>query len=152
MSLTDAVILLFISLLLLYAVYDQAVMPRRHGKTLLRVALQRRGKIDNVIFIGLIMILIYNNVSRQGPVITTTLLMTLILVAVYLSWIRSPQLILKSHGFFFANAWVEYDRIKSMNLSEDGILVIQLEQRRLLIRVKKLDDLEKIYHVLVSNQ
>lgn len=152
MSLTDFAILLFIVLLLLYAIYDQWVMPRRHGKTQLRVVLQRRSKIDSLIFIGLIMILIYNNVTQHGPVITTTLLMALILVAVYLFWIRSPQLILKSEGLFFANAWINYDRIKSMNLSEDGVLVIELEQRRLLIRVKKLDDLEKIYHVMFKNQ
>lgn len=152
MSLTDVAILLFIALLLLYAIYDQSIMPRRHGKTLLQVPLQRRSKIDNLIFIGLIMILIYNNVTQHGSVITTTLLMALILVAVYLFWIRTPQLLLKTQGLFFANAWVNYDRIKSMNLSEDGILVIQLEQRRLLIRVKKMDDLEKIYHTMLENQ
>ena len=37
-----------------------------------------------------------------------------------------------------------------MNLSEDGVLVMQLEQRRLLIRVRNIDDLEKIYKLLVS--
>lgn len=152
MSLTDVVLVLFIALLLLYAIYDQWIMPRRHGKTLLQVPLQRRSKIDNIIFIGLIMILIYNNVIQHGPVITTTLLMALIAVAVYLAWIRTPQLLLKSQGLFFANIWINYDRIKSMNLSEDGVLVIQLEQRNLLIRVRKLDDLEKIYHVILENQ
>jgi hypothetical protein len=30
-----------------------------------------------------------------------------------------------------------------MNLSEDGVLVMQLEQRRLLIRVQNIDDLER---------
>lgn len=30
-----------------------------------------------------------------------------------------------------------------MNLSEDGVLVMQLEQRRLLIRVQNIDNLEK---------
>ncbi|ARJ43451.1 hypothetical protein B1H58_16350 [Pantoea alhagi] len=152
MSLTDIVLVLFIALLLLYAIYDQWIMPRRHGPTLLQVPLQRRSKVDNIIFIGLIMILIYNNVTQQGPVITTTLLLALIVVSVYLSWIRTPQLLLKKQGLFFTNAWVNYDRIKGMNLSEDGILVIQLEQRNLLIRVSKLDDLEKIYHVMVENQ
>ncbi|MDI5677440.1 DUF986 family protein, partial [Salmonella enterica subsp. enterica serovar Anatum] len=42
--------------------------------------------------------------------------------------------IFKQRGFFFANVWIEYNRIKEMNLSEDGVLVMQLEQRRLLIR------------------
>lgn len=53
---------------------------------------------------------------------------------------------------FFANVWIEYSRIKAMNLSEDGVLVMQLEQRRLLIRVRNIDDLEKIYKLLVSTQ
>ncbi|PLN01542.1 hypothetical protein CWN07_16745, partial [Klebsiella quasipneumoniae] len=48
--------------------------------------------------------------------------------------------------------WIEYQRIKEMNLSEDGVLVMQLEQRRLLIRVRNIDDLEKIYKLLVSTQ
>lgn len=152
MSLTDAAILLFIALLLLYAVYDQWIMPRRHGATRLRVPLQRRGKADSLIFIGLIMILIYNNVSHQGAVITTTLLLALILVAIYLFWLRTPLLLLKDHGFFFANVWINYDRIKGMNLSEDGVLVIQLEQKPLLVRVKQLDDLERIYQTMLYNQ
>lgn len=33
-----------------------------------------------------------------------------------------------------------------MNLSEDGILAVDLEQRRLLVQVNHLDDLERIYH------
>ncbi|EAP0417801.1 hypothetical protein DLG75_18675, partial [Salmonella enterica] len=37
-------------------------------------------------------------------------------------------------------------------LSEDGVLVMQLEQRRLLIRVRNIDDLEKIYKLLIENQ
>ncbi|MCL7707492.1 DUF986 family protein, partial [Enterobacter kobei] len=51
-----------------------------------------------------------------------------------------------------ANVWIEYNRIKEMNLSEDGVLVMQLEQRRLLIRVKNIDDLEKIYTLLLKTQ
>jgi uncharacterized membrane protein YobD (UPF0266 family) len=54
---------------------------------------------------------------------------------IYLFWIRTPKIILKPR-FFFANVWIEYNRIKEMNLSEDGVLVMQLEQRRLLIRVR----------------
>ncbi|HAE8995264.1 TPA_asm: DUF986 family protein, partial [Salmonella enterica] len=38
------------------------------------------------------------------------------------------------------------------NLSEDGVLVMQLEQRRLLIRVRNIDNLEKIYKLLIENQ
>ncbi len=69
----------------------------------------------------------------------------------YILDLRS-EIIFKQKGFFFANVWIEYSRIKAMNLSEDGVLVMQLEQRRLLIRVRNIDDLEKIYKLLVSTQ
>ena len=152
MTVTDTVLVLFIVALLAYAIYDEFIMPRRNGETLLTLPLLRRGRIDAFIFAGLVVILIYNNVTSHGAILTTWLLCALALMAIYLFWIRSPKLIFKKQGFFFANVWIEYNRIKEMNLSEDGVLVMQLEQRRLLIRVKNIDDLEKIYTLLVKTQ
>ncbi|THE54070.1 DUF986 domain-containing protein [Enterobacter bugandensis] len=152
MTVTDIVLVLFIVALLAYAIYDEFIMPRRNGETLLTLPLLRRGRIDAFIFAGLVVILIYNNVTSHGAILTTWLLCALALMAIYLFWIRSPKLIFKKQGFFFANVWIEYNRIKEMNLSEDGVLVMQLEQRRLLIRVKNIDDLEKIYTLLVKSQ
>jgi len=151
MTLTDIVLVLFIALLLGFALYDQFIMPRRNGPVMLAVPLLRRGRIDSFIFVGLIGILIYNNVSTHGAIITTWLLSALALMGLYLFWIRVPKIIFKKDGFFFANVWIEYSRIKEMNLSEDGVLVIQLEHRRLLVRVRNIDDLEKIYKLLVAN-
>lgn len=151
MTLTDIVLVVFIALLLGFALYDQFIMPRRKGPVLLAVPLLRRGRIDSFIFVGLIGILIYNNVSTHGAIITTWLLSALALMGLYLFWIRVPKIIFKKDGFFFANVWIEYSRIKEMNLSEDGVLVIQLEHRRLLVRVRNIDDLEKIYKLLVAN-
>ena len=152
MTVTDFVLVLFIVALLAYGIYDEFIMPRRNGETLLALPLLRRGRIDAFIFAGLVVILIYNNVTSHGAILTTWLLCALALMAIYLFWIRSPKLIFKKQGFFFANVWIEYNRIKEMNLSEDGVLVMQLEQRRLLIRVKNIDDLEKIYTLLVKTQ
>ncbi|HCT5821641.1 TPA: DUF986 domain-containing protein [Citrobacter sedlakii] len=152
MSITDLVLVFFIAALLAYAIYDQFIMPRRNGPTLLAIPLLRRGRVDSVIFIGLLAILIYNNVTSHGAILTTWLLCALALMGFYIFWIRAPRIIFKQQGFFFANVWVEYNRIKEMNLSEDGVLVMQLEQRRLLIRVRNIDDLEKIYKLLVSSQ
>lgn len=152
MTVTDIVLVLFIVALLAYAIYDEFIMPRRNGETLLTLPLLRRGRIDAFIFAGLVVILIYNNVTSHGAILTTWLLCALALMAIYLFWIRSPKLIFKKQGFFFANVWIEYNRIKEMNLSQDGVLVMQLEQRRLLIRVKNIDDLEKIYTLLVKTQ
>ncbi len=152
MSLTDGVLLIFILLMLLYALYDEFGMNLLKGKTLLRINLKRRNRLDCLIFVGLIAILIYRNVISQGAPITTYLLISLALIAVYISYIRWPKILFKKQGFFYANAFIDYQRIKAMNLSEDGILVIDLEQRRLLIQVTHLDDLEKIYKFFVENQ
>ncbi|WP_312739751.1 DUF986 family protein [Cedecea neteri] len=152
MTLTDVVLVVFIALLLAFAVYDEFVMDKLKGKTLLKIPLLRRNRVDSAIFVFLVSILIYNNVTSHGTPLTTWLLSSLALMAIYLSWFRQPKIVFKSHGFFFANVWVEYNRIKEMNLSEDGVLVMQLEQRRLLIRVKNIDDLEKIYKLMVSTQ
>ena len=152
MTITDLVLVFFIAALLAYAIYDQFIMPRRNGPTLLAIPLLRRSRVDSIIFIGLIAILIYNNVTSHGAIITTWLLCALALMGFYIFWIRVPKILFKQDGFFFANVWIEYNRIKEMNLSEDGVLVMQLEQRRLLIRVRNIDDLEKIYKLLVSSQ
>jgi len=152
MTVTDIVLILFVVALLAYAIYDEFIMPRRHGETQLSLPLLRRGRVDAFIFAGLIVILIYNNVTSHGAILTTWLLCALALMAIYLFWIRTPKIIFKQRGFFFANVWIEYNRIKEMNLSEDGVLVMQLEQRRLLIRVKNIEDLERIYKLLVKVQ
>ena len=152
MTLTDVVLLVFIVLLLAWAIYDEFIMDKRKGKTLLKITLLRRNRIDSTIFVGLVAILIYNNVTTHGTPLTTWLLSALALLAIYISWIRQPKLLFKTEGFFFANVWILYSRIKEMNLSEDGVLVLQLEQRRLLIRVKNIDDLEDIYKLMVNNQ
>ncbi|QDY42135.1 DUF986 family protein [Candidatus Pantoea soli] len=150
MSLTDILLALLTAGLLLFAIYDDAILPRRRGPTRLRVALRRRHLIDSGIFIVLLLILLWNNIQQHGTPLTTTLLMVLCFMAVWLFWLRSPQLLMKNEGMFFAGVWIDYRRIQSMNLSEDGILAMQLEQRRLLIAVQQLDDLEKIYHTLVE--
>lgn len=69
MTVTDIVLVLFIVALLAYAIYDEFIMPRRHGETLLSLPLLRRGRVDAFIFAGLIVILIYNNVTDRKSVV-----------------------------------------------------------------------------------
>ncbi|TPG62714.1 DUF986 family protein [Ewingella americana] len=152
MSVTDIVLALFSLLLLAYAVYDEFLMGMNKGVTRLKVNLRRRNKLDCIIFIGLLAILLYNNINAQGTAVTNYLLIALALIAFYISFIRWPKLLFKTTGFFYANAFITYDRIKAMNLSEDGVLVIDLEQRKLLIRVNNMDDLQNIYNLMIENQ
>ncbi|KAA9001756.1 DUF986 domain-containing protein [Affinibrenneria salicis] len=152
MSLTDITLVILIIVALAWAIYVEWVLNRLHGGTRLRIILRRQNRLDGLIFVGLVIILIYKNITNNGPIITTTLLSTLAFMAIYLFWFRQPSLLFKNTGFYYANAFILYSRIKSMNLSEDGVLVIELEQRRLLIHVKQLDDLEKIYHFMIESR
>ncbi|MDN5969533.1 MAG: DUF986 family protein, partial [Enterobacterales bacterium] len=82
MSLTDIALLAFILLFILYAVYDEIIMPRRNGKTRLQVNLKRRNKADSGIFVGLLAILAYQNITNNGSHFTTWLLFTLAIIAI----------------------------------------------------------------------
>lgn len=152
MIITDMVLIVFIVALLAWAIYDELILDYRHGQTRLAIPLLRRGRADSAIFIGLLAILIYNNISAHGAVTTTWLLGGLGLIAMYLFWLRVPKIRFKSTRFYFAGGWTEYNHIKAMNLSEDGILVFQLDMRRLLVRVKSIEDVENIYQFIVKNQ
>ncbi|MFP1721394.1 DUF986 family protein [Lonsdalea quercina] len=152
MTFTDIVIILCIALTLIFAVYDEFLMDRRKGPTRLRILLRRHSHLDAVIYIGLIGILIYKNITGLGTIITTILLFSLLLMVIYLFFIRHPKLLFKQQGFFYENIYIPYARIKNINLSEDGVLIISLEKKALKISVRELDDLERIYNFMIENQ
>ncbi|HFP7855103.1 DUF986 domain-containing protein [Morganella morganii subsp. morganii] len=152
MSVNDIVLLAVIVLMLLFAVYDEFIVNTLKGKTQLRIKLRRNHRADAVIFILLIGIVIYNNITGHGSPLTTYLLSGCIIIAIYLAFIRSPKLYFKQDGFFYANAYIKYDRIKTMNLSEDGILLVGLENRKIYVKVTHLDDLQKIYNFMINNK
>lgn len=150
MGITDMVLVVFVALFLSYAIYDEFIMNLLKGETYLRVNLKRRNKLDCAIFVGLVGILIYNNTLNYGGSLTNYLLIALATIAIYCSYIRKPKLLFKQQGFFYANIFIDYQKIKQMNLSEDGILVIDLQTRRLLIYVADLDDLPRILNIFIK--
>ncbi|EMI5489126.1 DUF986 domain-containing protein [Providencia stuartii] len=152
MTLNDSILAIIILLMLLYAIYDEFIQHLLKGKTLLKVNLKRKHRADAIIFIVLICIVIYTNISRNGSMLTTYLLMVTILMSVYLAFIRTPKLFFKQKGFYFANTFILFDRIKTMNLSEDGILIVGLEHKKIYIQVSQLDDLQRIYEFLINHK
>ncbi|MCG9509817.1 DUF986 family protein, partial [Providencia rettgeri] len=149
MTFNDAILAIIILLMLVYAIYDEFIQHLLKGKTLLKINLKRKHRIDAIIFIVLICIVIYTNIVRHGNLLTTYLLLVTIFMSIYLAFIRTPKLFFKQTGFYFANTFILYERIKTMNLSEDGILIIGLEQKKIYIKVSHLDDLQRIYEFLI---
>ncbi len=152
MTLNDSILAIIILIMLVYAIYDEFIQQLLKGKTLLKINLKRKHRVDAIIFIVLICIVIYTNIIRHGSSLTTYLLMITILMAIYLAFIRKPKLFFKQDGFYFANTFILYDRIKTMNLSEDGILIIGLEQKKINMQVTHLDDLQRIYEFLINHK
>lgn len=152
MTLNDAILAIIILIMLVYAIYDEFIQGILKGKTLLKVNLKRKHRADAIIFIVLICIVIYTNIARHGNLLTTYLLMITIFMAIYLAFIRRPKVFFKQTGFYFANTFIYYERIKTMNLSEDGILMIGLEQKKIHVQVNHLDDLQKIYDFFINHK
>ncbi|APC12091.1 MULTISPECIES: DUF986 family protein [Providencia] len=152
MTFNDAILAIIILLMLVYAIYDEFIQHLLKGKTLLKINLKRKHRIDATIFIVLICIVIYTNIVRHGNLLTTYLLLVTIFMSIYLAFIRTPKLFFKQTGFYFANTFILYERIKTMNLSEDGILIIGLEQKKIYIKVSHLDDLQRIYEFLINHK
>ncbi|MEX5758439.1 DUF986 family protein [Providencia hangzhouensis] len=152
MTFNDAILAIIILIMLVYAIYDEFIQHLLKGKTLLKINLKRKHRADAIIFIVLICIVSYTKIVRHGNLLTTYLLLITIFMSIYLAFIRTPKLFFKQNGFYFANAFILYDRIKTMNLSEDGVLIIGLEKKKINIQVSHLDDLQRIYEFLINHK
>lgn len=151
MTTTDGVLIFLIACALLYALYDQWIVPRRKGETKLAVPLKSRSRVDFLILAGLTGIVLVKHLLTPEPAMRTTfLLVAALLLLLWLGLLRVPWLRLKTDGFFLQSLYVPYSRIEAMNLTRDGALVVQLPGTRLVITVRHPQDLEKIYRCLVE--
>ncbi|WP_301099104.1 DUF986 family protein [Otariodibacter sp.] len=142
---TNIILFLAIILFIVYAIYDQVLMNKLKGKTLLSIRLQHQSKIDAIILVGLIVLTITQSLQSHIEPITIYLLAICIILAIYSTFIRYPRLLLKEKGFFFANIYIDYKKIKQLNLAEKQILIVDLTNgRRLLVKIEHKDDIEKI--------
>ncbi|ACQ66929.1 DUF986 family protein [Candidatus Hamiltonella defensa] len=150
MSNVDHTLIIFIISFLIYAVYNEFILNFIKGKTILKVNLERKNKVDATILIGLTIIFIYNNMINLSSPLTIYLLFGLLLLIIYIFYIRYPKLIFKKDGFFYCNILINYKNIKKIKLSEDGILAIHLKKRSIFIKVVYFEDLKKMVHVFLE--
>lgn len=142
---TNIILLIGIAAVLAFAIYDQVIMPKLKGETKLVVQLQRQVKGDAWILIGLIALTMVYGVQNGIESLTIYLLAFSIILCVYVTFLRSPRLLLKEQGFFFANVFFEYANIHQINLAQSQIIVIDLKSgRRLLVRIQTPEDIEKV--------
>lgn len=142
---TNFILLLGIFLAFAYAVYDQVIMDKCHGKNQLVVPLKRQGSVDMWISIGLMVLTIVQGIQSGITLATLFLLVFCILLCVYIAFLRQPRLLLKRTGFFFGNLFFDYQQIRQLNVADEQILVIDLHSgRRLLVRIAQKQDLDSV--------
>ncbi|CAK20157.1 YobD family protein [Listeria welshimeri] len=138
-------------LTILYILYNDAVIPLWKGKTVLTVKLRSRGRWDGYIFVGIIALLfISNTFFREGPQLTSILLAVMGILFIYICFFRSSKAVFKETGLFYALLFFPYSKIERMNLSEDGILVIETNRQRLMLFARSEKDLEKMLAVFTK--
>ncbi|WP_386690859.1 MULTISPECIES: DUF986 family protein [unclassified Lonepinella] len=141
---TNTILILCILAFFTYAFYEQFGLDKRQGKTLLKVRLKKRTKLDSLIFVALIGIIIWQTEGKIAPD-TLYLLTFLILLSLYIAFFRSPMLILKPNGFFFENFFIEFAKIQQINLADDFKLVFDLTNgKRLVAQLTEQSDVEKV--------
>lgn len=157
--LINTVLIIALMLFLGYGIYDQIIMDKWRGKTLLAIPLKRQAIADNLIFIALIMGSIFYGLQQNAiSSLTLFLLSACILMSAYGALIRRPRLLLKRQGFFFGNIFFHYQSIVSVNLADNTVknqytkrpyterlVVIDLcSGRRLLVRIADKQDIDKL--------
>ncbi|WP_158366857.1 DUF986 family protein [Candidatus Williamhamiltonella defendens] len=150
MSKVDHTLIIFIISFLIYAVYNEFILNFIRGKTIFKVNLERKNKVDATILVGLTIIFVYKNMINLSSSLTIYLLFSLLLLIIYIFYIRYPKLIFKKDGFFYCNIFINYKNIKNIKLSEDGILAIYLKKRSIFIKVVYFEDLKKMFHVFLE--
>ncbi|WP_439294971.1 DUF986 family protein [Lonepinella sp. BR2882] len=141
---TNTILILCILAFFTYAFYEQFGLDKRQGKTLLKVRLKKRTKLDSLIFVALIGIIIWQTEGKIAPD-TLYLLTFLILLSLYIAFFRSPMLILKPNVFFFENFFIEFAKIQQINLADDFKLVFDLTNgKRLVAQLTEQSDVEKV--------
>lgn len=134
--------------ILAFILYDRFLLPNRYGSNTLIVPLARRGRLDSLFFIAMMIYLIVVRQRAPHPTLAAIELAGMIVFLIYLGWIRRPILYFKTNGFLLGGVFIARDRVRNLKLTEQGVLLIQLETRQIQVYVQHLDDLEKIYHQL----
>lgn len=142
---TDIILIIGIILALVYAIYEQVFQPKLKGETKLSVELKSQTRLDAWILIGLIALTIIQGMQTGISAFTLFLLGMSVLLVIYAAFFRKPQLLFKENGFFFGIFYIEYHKIRAINLSDRQVFVVDLGTNKpLLLRIKNRDEVEDV--------
>lgn len=123
-----------------FLIYDSYVQANRFGKTQVAVRLRRR--VADAVFLNLIVAAgLYHEINVHHTVNSLALGGFFLLVLIH--GLRYPKWRLKKDGFTAGGRYWPYDAIAAMQLSEDGVLVLTLQNGQpVVLPVARIEDLE----------
>lgn len=128
--------------------WDQYIVPCSKGDTLLAILLKKQAKLDVFIFIALIMVIIFQSKGQIAPM-TIFMLAIVVLQSLYFAFFRSPRLLFKQTGMLVDNIFVDYKKVKALNLTENNIFVIDLTNgKRMTAVLANPADKERIFQFI----
>lgn len=147
----NTALLIFIILYFVYAFYDQFLMEKRFGETLLKVRLRRKSKIEGIIMLALMGVTIHQTLPQGIAPYTISLLAMFSILMFYHFFVRYPVFILKKEGFFLNNFYLKYLYINTINIGEKGFLQLVLKNGKAVpVIVQDPNDVEKILKYLTD--
>lgn len=142
MNFTTLILWLLVSGYAAFLTYDTFIQDKRGGKTLVAVRLRRR-LADALFFCAIIAAALYYE-ATSGKNTANIAALSALMAAVLAHGLRYPKWRLKKEGFTAGGRYWAYDAIAAMRLSEDGVLLVTLQNaHRILLPVARIDDLEK---------
>ncbi len=138
-------------LTVLYILYNDAVIPLWKGKTVLGVKLRSRGRWDGYIFVGIIVLLFVSNTFfREGPFFHFCTAWDYGCVIHLYLLLPQFESCFQRIRTFLCPVILPLCKIERMNLSEDGVLVIETNRQRLMLFARSEKDLEKMLAVFTT--
>lgn len=125
-----------------FLIFDSLIQDKHHGKTIVTVRLRRR--VADAVFLSFILAggLYYEITTGKDNAVLTALMILAALIL--MQGFRYPKWRLKKDGFIFGARYWTYDNISRMQLSEDGVLVVDLiNGQTLVLPVARIEDLEQ---------
>ncbi|OBW94676.1 DUF986 domain-containing protein [Gallibacterium salpingitidis] len=136
---------------LLFAIYDQFLIDKRYGKTVIRVPLLRKLQLEGIVMLVLIWLAVYQALPQGLEKRTIYLLVMLSILLLYHFFIRYPVFLLKESGFYLNNFYIPYQRLDTINISENGFLQLVLKNGKAMpVYIRDVDDVAKVLDFFVK--
>ena len=151
MAFTTATLVVLVLLGLALAVYNEWLIKLRYAPIEFLIVLHRSPRKDYCIVTALLLIVFVQQQSNDSNPLTGLLLVMLILLSGWFAWLRQPVALIKTQGIVTQGRFILWSQVNHYQLTQDGMLVLGLANEQIFLRVKRAEDLQRLYqHIIMQ--